>query len=236
MFAGVPFLVALSAPLLPTGQGPAELQGVWKLASLEGNGQVLEVSRGQPRWVIVGNVVLYGGRPLARLTADPTATPKVLDLTFGKDRVYEGVYAVEKDQLKVCVNKRSGGVKDRPGGLSTENQADWRLMVFDRVPAADAAAPEAGFVGIQLRADADRGVVVDAALDKSPAKAAGLKRDDVVLRVAGRDVGTLMATVDAVRSAKPGGRLELRVRRGSEERDVTVRVGLVPFEVLAELE
>jgi S1-C subfamily serine protease len=149
--------------------------------------------------------------------------------------VFEGVYAVEKDTLKVCVNKETGSVKNRPGGLSTEGQASWRLMVFERVKPEDAGGPEAGFVGIQLRMDADRGVVVDAALDKSPAQAAGLKKDDVVLRIGGRDVADLQATVEACRAAKPGGKLEVRVRRDGKEMDVTVRAGLLPFEILAEL-
>ena len=62
-----------------------------------------------------------------------------------------------------------------------------------------------------------------------------MRKDDVVVRIGGRDVSDLQATVEAVRSAKPGGKLDVRVRRGSEEMDLTVRVGLVPFEVLAEL-
>jgi uncharacterized protein (TIGR03067 family) len=234
MLAAIPSLFALAVPFLPA-KGPAELQGAWKLVALEGNGQTLEM-RTHPRLVIVGDVVLYGGRPLARLTADPAAGPKLLDLRFRPDRVYEGVYTVEKDTLKVCVNKRSSGVKDRPNGLSTEGQADWRLMVFERVPASEAGLPEAGFVGIQLRMDAERGVTIDAAIDKSPAQAAGLKKDDVLVRIAGRDVTTLLGAVDAVRATKPGGKLELRVRRGADEQDLTVRVGLVPFEALAELD
>jgi uncharacterized protein (TIGR03067 family) len=234
MLAGIPYLFALAVPLLPTGKGPAELQGAWKLIALEGSGQTRDISR-PPRWVIVGDTVLYGGRPLARLTADASASPKIIDLKFGPDRVFEGVYAVEKDTLKVCVNKETGSVKNRPGALATEGQASWRLMVFERVKPADAGGPELGFVGIQLRMDADRGVVVDAALDKSPAKRAGLKKDDVLVQVGGRDVTDLQATVEACRAAKPGGKLEVRVRRDGKEMDITVRVGLLPFEILAEL-
>lgn len=235
MVAGIPYLVALAVPLLPTGKGPAELQGTWRLVALEGNGKTLEVTGRQPRWVIVGDTVLYGGRPLARLNADPKASPKIIDLRFGPDRVFEGLYAVEKDTLKVCVNKETGSVKNRPDGLSTEGQSNWRLLVFERVKPADGAANEAGFVGIQLRMDADRGVVVDAALDKSPAQVAGLKKDDLLLKVGGRDVSDLQGAVEAVRSARPGGKLEIQVRRDGKDKDLTVRVGLLPFEVLAEL-
>ena len=89
MLAGIPYFLALAAPLLPTGAGPAELQGPWRLVALEGNGKTLEVTTRQPRWVIVGDTVLYGGRPLARLAADPKASPKIIDLKFRPDRVFE---------------------------------------------------------------------------------------------------------------------------------------------------
>jgi uncharacterized protein (TIGR03067 family) len=235
MSLGIPYLVTLAIPLLPTGPGPAELQGPWRLVALEGNGKTRQVAR-EPRWVIAGDTVYYGGRPLARLAADPKASPKLIDLKVRADRVFEGVYAVETDTLKVCVNKETGSVKNRPGGLSTEGQENWRLLAFERVKPAEGAATEAGFVGIQLRMDADRGVVVDATLDRSPAKAAGLKKGDVLVKVGGRDVSDLQAAVDAVRSVPPGRKLEVRVRRGGKEAELTVRVGLLPFEVLGELD
>jgi uncharacterized protein (TIGR03067 family) len=234
MLAGIPYLFALIAPLLPTGKGPAELQGAWKLVAMEGNGQAREVAR-SPRWVIVGDTVLYGGRPLARLIADAKASPKVIDLKFGPDRVFEGVYAAGKDTLKVCVNRETGSVQNRPAGLSTEGQAGWRLLVFERAKADDAGPPEAGFVGVQLRKDADGGVAVSATLDRSPAQAAGLQKDDVLLKIGGQDVTGLQEAVDAVRAVKPGGKLVVRVRRDGKETDITVRVGLLPFEILAEL-
>jgi uncharacterized protein (TIGR03067 family) len=195
----------------------------------------MELAR-QPRWVIVGNTVFYGSRPLARVTADPKASPKLIDLKVQPDRVFEGVYAVEADTLKVCVNKETGSVKNRPGGLSTEGQSTWRLLAFERVKPADGPGKEAGFVGLQLRMDADRGVVVGATLDRSPAKAAGLKKDDVVLKIGERDVSDLQGAVEAVRAVGPGTKLEVRVRRAGKETDLTVRVGLLPFEVLGELD
>ena len=127
-------------------------------------------------------------------------------------------------------------MKNRPGALSTEGQAGWRLLVFERVKPADGPATEAGFVGIALRAAAGGGVLVDATIDRSPAAAAGLKKGDVVLQIGGRDMTDLQGTVDAVRAARPGGKLVVRVRRDAKETDVTVRVGLLPFEVLAELD
>ena len=79
-------------------------------------------------------------------------------------------------------------------------------------------------------------VVVQSALDGSPAKAAGLRKDDVVLSIGGTGVESLRGAVDLVRAARPGGELALKVRRGDEEVDVKVKVALVPFAALVGLE
>ena len=47
---------------------------------------------------------------MAKLTADAATTPRCLDLTFrGPDRVYEGIYAVEGDTLKICYDPDGDG-------------------------------------------------------------------------------------------------------------------------------
>ena len=87
-----------------------------------------------------------------------------------------------------------------------------------------------GYVGIQIRSDlATKDVVVDAPLKGSPADKAGLKKDDVVLRVGGSAVADLNGTIEAVRKSKPGDKLVVKVRRDGKEVDVTVPVGVFPF-------
>jgi S1-C subfamily serine protease len=93
-----------------------------------------------------------------------------------------------------------------------------------------------GFVGLQIAAADGGGVVVQETLDGSPAKAAGLKKGDQVLRVGTREVSDIHATVDAVRAAKPGETLTFHIRRDGAEKDVAVKVGMVPFTVLAQLD
>src|SRR5262245_59233447 len=96
------------------------LQGTWTLVSMEIDGQVQEFPDRPPRWVIKGKTVRYAGQPLAVLALDPTTTPPNMDLTFLKPkRVYEAVYAVDRDTLKVCVNRLTEGVKERPLGFAT---------------------------------------------------------------------------------------------------------------------
>src|SRR5687767_15057747 len=83
----------------PPGKGPDELQGCWKLVSIETDGKSSDpVGGGQPRWILKGDTVSYGGEEILRFVADPSTTPRVIDLKFrAPERVYEGVYKVEKD-------------------------------------------------------------------------------------------------------------------------------------------
>lgn len=218
----------------PPAKGPAELQGCWKLVSIEGNGVAVEpFGGGLPRWVVKGDKVFYGGEEVIQLAADPSTSPRVIDLKFrDPERVYEGIYEVEKDTLKVCVHRLSDGTKARPGAFATKDQRDWRLLVFEREKAAPANPTEGltAYAGVRLRGDADtKTVLVDAPIKGSPAEKAGLKADDVILTVGGKAVASADAAVQAVREAKPGEKVAFRVRRGDKEMDITVTVGVFPF-------
>jgi uncharacterized protein (TIGR03067 family) len=215
----------------PPGKGPAELQGSWKLVSVETDGTANDpVGGGRPRGVIKGDTISYGGKVIIRFTADPASTPRVIDLKFrDPEKVYEGVYVIEKDTLKVCLNGRADA-KDRPGAFATKGQPDWRLLVFEREKAAPANPGEGatGYAGVRLRADAGT-VVVDAPIKGSPAEKAGLKAGDVILKVGAAAATDLEGTVKAVRQAKPGDKVEFQVGRGGKEVTVTVTVGVFPF-------
>jgi uncharacterized protein (TIGR03067 family) len=241
----IPRIVAvlLVAALALAASSPAEagaekalaaLQGTWTLVSLESDGEVQEFPDRPPRWVIKGKDVRYAGQPLAALAIDPTTTPRNIDLTFrNPKRVYEGVYAVDGDTLKVCVNRLTEGVKERPLGFATRGKRDWRLLIFkrDKAGAGDGVEGLPGFVGMALQGGGKE-LLVSQVLDGSPAKKAGLKKDDVLLQVGATEATDLRTAVEAVRRARPGSQLTLRVRRGGEERDLTVRVGVLPFHLL----
>src|SRR4051794_8195412 len=105
-------VLLLAAPLV-AADPPADLQGGWRLTAAEAEAGPVDLPDTGPALVIKGDRVLHGGREIARLTADPAADPKVLDLHFtGPDRTYEGIYSIEKDALKVCLNGHSEGVKE----------------------------------------------------------------------------------------------------------------------------
>src|SRR2546425_2857560 len=66
----------------PSKKSLADLQGTWKLTSLEREGEVREFADRAPRWVVKGDKVLYGGEEVATLVPRPAATPQSLDLAF----------------------------------------------------------------------------------------------------------------------------------------------------------
>jgi len=234
-------LILVSVPGLATCQEGgakkefAALRGAWKVVSLEVNGESKELSGKPPVWVIKDDKVLYGGDELATLKLDPSTTPHSVDLSFTKpQRVLEGIYALDGDKLQLCVNRQSEGAKERPNEFATKDKPEWRLLVFERV-AEEKAAPEnlSGFVGVQIAADAEKKqIVVGTVLDGSPAKKAGLMKDDIIVSVGGQPASELLAVVMACRQATPASELALRIRRGEKELDVTVKVAVLPFLLL----
>jgi uncharacterized protein (TIGR03067 family) len=211
----------------------AALQGTWKLTAVESDGEKTDFPAVAP-WVIQGDKVLYGGEEFVRLAVDAATTPRSIDLTFPKSkRTLEGVCATEKDTLKICVNRQADGVKERPLSFSTKDKADWRLLVFQRVNAKDPPEKVAGFMGVALGMDKDRKqVIVAEVLPDSPARKAGLMKDDILIRIGDGLPPDLQTAVSMVRQAQPGSDLTILVRRGAKEKTLTVRVGVVPFFLL----
>ena len=214
----------------------APLQGTWKVTALEADGKLTELPDVSFWWFIQGDKVRYGGQELARLTVDTTTQPRCIDLKFhNPERVYEGIYAVEDDTLKICINRVTEGVKERPGAFSTKGKPEWRLLVFkrDKERKGDDIAGLGGFVGLMIQAPGDgKPLLIAGVLRDSPAMKAGLKKDDALVRVGGVEATDLRSVITRVRQAKPGGELAVRIKRGDKEQAVTIRVGVVPFFLL----
>jgi uncharacterized protein (TIGR03067 family) len=238
------YLVAFPALTLALGtaahasskDGLAPLQGTWKVVSIEVNGRVTEFPEKPPRWLIKGNRVMYAGKELAVLSIDATTKPQSIDLAFAKPkRVLEGIVAVEKDTLKLCVNRETDGVKERPQDFATKDKPGLRLLVFtrDKAGAGQRIEDLNGFVGIQIAAGANANdVVIGAVIDGSPAKKAGVKKDDLLLKVGAAEATGVQQVVAMVRRLTPGSDVTLRVKRGGKEQDIPVKVGVMPFFLL----
>lgn len=90
-------------------------------------------------------------------------------------------------------------------------------------------SPKAGYAGLQVKpSDDGKGILVLSVLVGSPADTAGLQIDDLILRLNGQEVGTLEGFVRTIRGFKPGDKVQFRLRRGEEEKDVTVVLGEAP--------
>jgi uncharacterized protein (TIGR03067 family) len=210
----------------------AELQGVWRLLGFEVEGkEAFLQEHKQIRWVIKDDKVFYGGDELARLTLDPATNPRCLDLGLVKSkRVHEGIYKLDKDRLTICVVMMTDGVKERPLKFDNEDMEKYRTMLFVRDKPGTELEGAAGFVGVQLRRDdTTKEIQVVDTIKDSPAEKAGLKKDDVLLKVGSDATGDLQQTVNLVRQLKPGSDVALRVRRAGKEQDITVKVGVAPF-------
>jgi len=145
-----------SAPA-DTNQNASELNGTWKLISIEQEGE--ETARDDDvRWVIKDGHVLYAGEPLAAIVVYAASTPKGIDLLFREpNSTYEGIYVVGKDDLKICLNTRTIAPKERPSDIATNNKPNLRVLKFERVdPAAAGPSPARGYIGIALAVQNDK--------------------------------------------------------------------------------
>lgn len=212
-------------------EGVSELQAKWKLTGVEVNGGEAELPVDDlPVWEIKDGKVLYGPEELATLVVDGGVTPKTIDLQFvSPAKTYEGIYAVDGETLRICVNNTTDGVKQRPAELATKDQPGYRLLTFKRA-AADDAGPVRGFVGMALKlSEETQEVVIFEIVPDSPAKKADLHEGDILVEVAGVKASDLVTTVEAVRKVKPGSDLAITLRRDGKEQEITVKAGVFPF-------
>lgn len=235
-------LVGFTADLedKPATMPPSELQGTWRLVSVEIRGEVNDPATSYPRWVIKGDKVIYGGEELASISADASTSPKSIDLAFRDPKSnYEGIWSIDKDKLTICLNGRSETVKERPVEFSTKDKDNMRLLVFERVKnkREDPTGDAAGFVGLVMRFDnKTKQIIVNDVLAGSPAKKAGLKKDDVILKMAGAAATDLASAVNSVRQVQPGREVAIVIRRDGNEKEIIVKAGVLPFRFIAGLE
>lgn len=234
-----PAISALALVAKPDQIDP-KLNGTWKMVSLEHDGETTTFDEKAARLVFDGSKVSYAREKLASITAVPSASPSILDWKFLADgKQYEAIYVIEGDQLKICLNGRTEGVKERPNLFSTKGQAGWRLLTFqkERSTAENEIEGLTGYVGLALRFDADRKwIEVQSTLDGAPAKKAGLQKGDVVVSIGDKQATELLATIEIVRKARPTTKLDFKVRRGDAVKEVQVAVGAMPFAYIAGLE
>ncbi len=225
-----PMVVAFD---FPSRQETKTIEGRWRLESVEENGNPVDLGEHRPRWVIKGNAVQYAGDLLAELKLDPSSSPKCIDLNWTKPkRSYEGIYSLDRETLKLCVNRDTEGAKDRPQDFATEGKSNLRLLTFkrDTEESNDPLLGVGGFVGLMISQSEDKKhVIVVAALEGSPAEKAGLIKDDVILTLNSNAVTELQEMVAVIRKQKPGQEIAFKINRGGQEKELKLAVGKLPF-------
>jgi putative serine protease PepD len=86
---------------------------------------------------------------------------------------------------------------------------------------------EHAYLGVRLQ-ETDNGVSLSAVRAGEPGQKAGLQQDDVVVEADGKKIESASDIQRAVDAHKPGDKLVLKVRRGGDERTVTVTLGTRP--------
>jgi putative serine protease PepD len=85
---------------------------------------------------------------------------------------------------------------------------------------------EHAYLGVSLPDDG--AARLESVVPNSPASRGGLRAGDIVTEVDGERVETGDELREAIDAHKPGDELELKIRRGSDEQDVTVELGTRP--------
>ena len=155
---------------------------------------------------------------------------------------YIFMYLHEKGLLKKWYDAYTSGYdKDETGARAIEKvtgkslkkaEAAWLAWVakLKEVPLRLSASQ--AYIGVQLARQVD-GLRIVRVVPRSAADRAGLKGDDVIVKLDGRrmvDIGELLRTVT---SHKVGDRVKIEFRRGEKYNTVTARLGAVPNDLMS---
>ncbi len=103
------------------------------------------------------------------------------------------------------------------------------VVILFPLSAGSAADQDEGYLGVQVRKSLDLpGIIVVETVADGPAAKAGLKAEDVITKIDGKEINDLVAFVQAIRKAKPGDMLTLTVERSGRDMTVKVTVGKWP--------
>ena len=104
------------------------------------------------------------------------------------------------------------------------------LFVFFAAPAfVSAADDEKGWLGVMVKID-DGKIVIISALPESPAEKAKLQENDVIVKVGDTTHESLQDFVKDIADRKPGDKVTLLILRDGKEIKVEVKLGKRPVE------
>lgn len=89
------------------------------------------------------------------------------------------------------------------------------------------------WLGVSIR-DGEAGVTVENVMPDSPASTAGIEQGDVIVSLEGSDVETSQGLIDMLGAYSPQDTVELGLRRGEEDVNLSVELGIFPEELETE--
>lgn len=121
------------------------------------------------------------------------------------------------------------GMAAHPSGrmLATIAQ-DRHLKIWGPKPGGMASVKPRGFCGIMVNRDAAGNIYVAQVIPNTPAAQAGLRPNDVLRRVGGREIVTTTDSVDQIGSFQVGEEVEFVIRREGTESSLRIRLGEKP--------
>ena len=150
---------------------------------------------------------------------------------------YMMMYLHAKGLLKKWYDAYTDGYEDDPtGGKALEkvlgrklaqSEEDWKKWVLKLEPPILHLPPKHAYIGIQLRPAVD-GVRVMRVVPGSGAHQAGLKADDVIVRIDDERTIDPAHLMEIVNTHAVGDKLQVRFRRDGKYRTVTVTLGAMP--------
>ena len=133
----LPFLPAALLRADDAPKGDKDLDGSWELVSTVRDGKEMPPQDKKFVLTIKGeSVTVKVGEDSheATIKADPSKTPKALDLTFGdgpqKGKTAKAIYEVKGDELRVCHGDPDA---DRPTELASKEGSGLMLATLKRV-------------------------------------------------------------------------------------------------------
>jgi S1-C subfamily serine protease len=87
---------------------------------------------------------------------------------------------------------------------------------------------KSGFLGIRIAVTDDEHIKIMEVIPGAPADKGGLKAEDIVIKMDGKDVKGLEAFREAVLAHKPGDKITLTVKRGDKEMEIKITAGEAP--------
>jgi uncharacterized protein (TIGR03067 family) len=138
MMAASLLLAADNPRSAPVKKDPEQLQGTWKLLSLEVNGEKVSVKGLEAACLVVKGAKYHFQLDKMALDItfkmDPAKKPKAIDLTVAsgpsKGKVYHGIYTLEGDTFKIC--RSIDPDKDRPTAFATRKGSGLMMVVWKR--------------------------------------------------------------------------------------------------------